>query len=108
MQLNQLTLMRLEPLKLVCFPILKPLRFRRIFGPASLPSSVLDPVFSSSSGGELCSSHGIECLSSLLLSGSLLTPNLSEAQRLADLPSEDSQDLSSLSNAWLKLGAKQF
>lgn len=72
----------------------------------SLPS-VLDPVFSSSSGGELCSSHGIECLRSLLLPlVSLLTPNLSEAQHLADLPSADSQDLSSLSNAWLKLGAK--
>ena len=54
---------------------------------------VLDPVFSSSSGGELCSQNAFESLTSLLLPlVSLTTPNLSEALRLTDSQSEDSQD----------------
>ena len=70
---------------------------------------VLDPVFSSSSGGELCSQNAFESLTSLLLPlVSLTTPNLSEALRLTDSQSEDSQDPVRLANECLSLGARAF
>jgi len=68
---------------------------------------VLDPVFSSSSGGELCSQNAFESLISLLLPlVSLTTPNLSEALRLTDSQSEDSQDPVRLANECLSLGVR--
>ena len=68
--------------------------------------SVLDPVFTSSSGGTLSSYEGIASLGSQLFPLiNIITPNILEACRLTKLGCVRKEDLETLAHACRKMGA---
>ncbi|MEK9634193.1 MAG: hydroxymethylpyrimidine/phosphomethylpyrimidine kinase [Opitutae bacterium] len=68
---------------------------------------VLDPVFSSSSGGSLSTEQGIVSLSKLLFPHvGLITPNFSEASRLIKQAGLRSESQEAMAAACLELGPK--
>jgi len=68
---------------------------------------IIDPVLTTSSGGELLNNEGITCLmTDLLPLSTLITPNLDELARLTKLPVSNSAEIQIAAEKLLTWGAK--
>ena len=98
----------IDAVKIGMLPGLSPSKWFVIFLLAhSFVRVVLDPVFSSSSGGSLSTEEGFASLSKLLFPHvGLITPNFSEASRLIKQAGLRSESQEAMAAACLELGPK--
>jgi len=83
------------------------LEVARLIREAGLAPPVIDPVMSSSSGYELMENAAMEILlSDLLPMARLMTPNIPEAEKLADMTIVDEIDMREAATKWRQLGAR--
>ena len=106
-QLFALSDSRIDAVKIGMLPNLESIEVVRDFLLAHpFGSVVLDPVFASSSGGNLSTEEGIASLDNLLFPYvSLVTPNLFEAIRLVKQAGLKANSQAELASACLELGA---
>ena len=106
-QLFALSDSRIDAVKIGMLPNLESIEVVRDFLIAQpFGSVVLDPVFASSSGGNLSTEEGIASLDNLLFPYvSLVTPNLFEAIRLVKQAGLKANSQAELASACLELGA---
>lgn len=106
-QLFALVDSEVDALKIGMLPNLESIEVVRDFLLANCPKNlVLDPVFSSSSGGSLSTEEGIASLDNRLFPHvGLVTPNLFEATRLINQAGLQAESQEELARACLALGA---
>jgi hydroxymethylpyrimidine/phosphomethylpyrimidine kinase len=106
-QLSALGDSKVDAVKIGMLPNLESIEVVRDFLLANCPENVvLDPVFSSSSGGSLSTEEGIASLDNRLFPHvGLVTPNLFEATRLVEKAGLRAESLEELAIACLELGA---
>ena len=106
-QLESIDLPKIGAIKIGMLPDLHSIDVvRRFLLKAGPVKSVLDPVFTSSSGGKLVTEEGISSIrSSLLPLASIITPNVNEAERLTKIVASTKQGLIKQAERCIELGA---